>query len=96
MGKKYTKKEKVLVLRHDVILGSTYELQEVEVDVTDLVGGKENMMYDASVVIPITSEDLQESIVKYYDTNHMLSLKTTEVEKGNQKNVVVKNKRTED
>jgi hypothetical protein len=29
MGRKYTKKEKVLVLRHDVILGSKYELLDV-------------------------------------------------------------------
>ncbi len=57
MEKKYIKKEKILVLKHDVILGSTYELQEVEVDVTQHMGGGENMMHEASVVIPLGKPD---------------------------------------
>lgn len=76
MAKKYIKKEKVLVLKHDVILGSTYELVEVESDVTNMVGGGEAMYYEASVVIPIGKPDshgdvmTQEAIDKMIASNN--------------------------
>ena len=76
MAKKYIKKEKVLVLKHDVILGSTYELVEVESDVTNMVGGGEAMHYEASVVIPIGKPDshgdvmTQEAIDKMIASNN--------------------------
>ena len=53
MAKKYIKKEKVLMLKHDVILGSTYELVDVETDVTQYLGGGESMTYESSLVIPM-------------------------------------------
>ena len=76
MTKKYIKKEKVLVLKHDVILGSTYELVDVESDVTNMVGGGEAMHYEASVVIPIGKPDVhgdvmtQEAIDKMIVSNN--------------------------
>jgi hypothetical protein len=76
MAKKYITKEKVLVLKHDVILGSTYELVEVESDVTNMVGGGEAMQHEASVVIPIGKPDshgdvmTQESIDKMIASNN--------------------------
>lgn len=51
------KTEKQLVLKHDVILGSTYEIQNVLVDVTQHVGGGEAMQHEASVVIPLGKPD---------------------------------------
>jgi hypothetical protein len=53
MAKKYIKKEKVLILKHDVILGSKYELVDVETDVTQYMGGGESMTYESTQVIPI-------------------------------------------
>ncbi len=76
MAKKYIKKEKVLVLKHDVILGSTYELVEVESDVTQYMGGGESISYEASVVIPIGKPDkngdvmTQEAIDKMIASNN--------------------------
>lgn len=70
MAKKYIKKEKVLILKHDVILGSTYELVDVETDVTQYLGGGESMAYESTQVIPMgkphikgssyTQDELQE------------------------------------
>jgi hypothetical protein len=76
MAKKYITKEKVLMLKHDVILGSTYELVEVITDVTHIVGGGESMAYEASVVIPIGIPDAngdvttQEAIDKMIASNN--------------------------
>ena len=53
MAQKYIKTEKVLQLKHDVILGSKYELVEVETDVTQYLGGGESMTYESTQVIPI-------------------------------------------
>lgn len=70
------KTEKQLVLKHDVILGSTYEIQNVLVDVTQYVGGGESMHYEASVVIPIGKPDshgdvmTQEAIDKMIASNN--------------------------
>lgn len=57
------KTEKQLVLKHDVILGSTYEIQNVLVDVTQHVGGGEAMHYEASVVIPIGKPDSHDDVM---------------------------------
>ena len=76
MAKKYIKKEKVLVLKHDVILGSTYELVDVETDVTQHMGGGEGMHYEANVIIPIGKPDshgdvmTQEAIDKMIASNN--------------------------
>lgn len=106
MEKKYTKKENILVLRHDVILGSTYELQEVDVDVTQHMGGGENMMYESSVVIPLgkpdvhgdimTREALQESIDKNNASSNMIGLTIRDHVLGDEKVVVAKNKHKKD
>ena len=76
MGKKYSKTEKVLVLKHDVILGSRYELIDVQSDATQYMGGGEAMYHEASVVIPIGKPDkngdvmTQESIDKMIASNN--------------------------
>jgi len=53
MAKKYIHKEKVLQLKHDAILGSRYELVEVETDVTQYLGGGESMTHESTQVIPM-------------------------------------------
>ena len=63
MGKEYKKIEQVLTLKHDVILGSTYELIEVETDVTQYMGGGEAMHNEASVVIPIGRPDSHGDVI---------------------------------
>ena len=106
MGRKYIKKEKVLVLKHDVILGSTYELVDVETDVTQMVGGGETMTYESSVVIPlgkpdkngdtITREAIQQSIDKVNASDMVVGLTISDHVLGDEKIVIVKNKRKED
>ena len=77
MAKKYIKKEKVLVLKHDVILGSTYELVEVESDVTNMVGGGEAMHYEASVVIPIGKPDSHGDVMTQETIDKMIASNNT-------------------
>lgn len=77
MTKKYTKKEKVLVLKHDVILGSTYELVDVETDVTQYMGGGEAMHYEASVVIPIGKPDVHGDVMTQEAIDKMIASNNT-------------------
>lgn len=77
MAKKYTKKEKVLVLKHDVILGSTYELVDVETDVTQYMGGGEAMYHEASVVIPIGKPDSHGDVMTQETIDQMLASNNT-------------------
>ena len=102
MGRKYVKKEKVLVLKHDVILGSSYELVDVETDVTQYMGGGEAMTYESSVVIPlgkpdkngdaITREAIQQSIDKANASDMAVGLTIRDHVLGDEKVVIVKNK----
>lgn len=102
MGRKYVKKEKVLVLKHDVILGSTYELVDVETDVSQMAGGGESMAYESSVVIPlgkpdkngdvITREAIQQSIDKANASDMAVGLTIRDHVLGDEKVVIVKNK----
>lgn len=102
MGRKHIKKEKVLVLKHDVILGSTYELVDVDVDVTQQVGGGEAMAYEASVVIPLGKPDMngdaitREAIQQSQDISNASSMAVGLTIRdhviGEEKVVVVKNK----
>lgn len=102
MGRKYVKKEKVLVLKHDVILGSSYELVDVETDVTQYMGGGESMTYESSVVIPlgkpdkngdtITREAIQQSIDKANASDMAVGLTIRDHVLGDEKVVIVKNK----
>lgn len=100
MAKKYTKKEKVLVLKHDVILGSTYELVEVESDVTQYMGGGEAMLYEASVVIPIGKPDkngdvmTQETIEQSLGSNNTFPIEINGHTIGDEKVAVVKKHRS--
>ncbi len=87
MAKKYIKKEKVLVLKHDVILGSTYELAElthsqtslvdVETDVTQYMSGGESMTYEASVVIPIGKPDVHGDVMTQEAVDKMIASNNT-------------------
>jgi hypothetical protein len=77
MAKKYIKKEKVLVLKHDVILGSTYELVDVETDVTQHVGGGEGMHYEASVVIPLGKPDSHGDVMTQETIDKMIASNNT-------------------
>lgn len=102
MGRKYVKKEKVLVLKHDVILGSTYELVDVETDVSQMVGGGESMAYESSVVIPlgkpdkngdvITREAIQQSLDITNASGMAVGLTIRDHVLGDEKVVIVKNK----
>lgn len=98
MEKKYTKKENILVLRHDVILGSTYELQEVDVDVTSQVGGGESMMYESSVVIPIGKPDANGDAItrEAIQESKGIGLTIRDHVIGDEKVVVAKNKHKKD
>jgi hypothetical protein len=77
MAKKYIKKEKVLVLKHDVILGSTYELVDVETDVTQYMSGGESMTYEASVVIPIGKPDVHGDVMTQEAVDKMIASNNT-------------------
>jgi len=100
MAKKYITKEKVLVLKHDVILGSTYELVEVITDVTHIVGGGESMAYEASVVIPIGKPDkngdvmTQETIEQMMGSNNTFPIQINGHTIGEEKVAVVKKHRS--
>lgn len=77
MGKKYSKTEKVLVLKHDVILGSTYELVDVQSDVTQYMGGGEAMYHEASVVIPMGKQDKNGDVITQETIEQMMGSNNT-------------------